>query len=167
MRTRLTIIVAAAIVAVGLGVGLGVGLSGSGNGQSTTSDRQAQLASIQSACQDWMDSVSTEPGTRQWCTDMTQWMSTYMDRYGFGPQTMWGEPGRLSAICEHWLRTSPPSGSPTDAASWCDAMVSWMTTHMGSWSGRGTWGDWMRNGPMASVGNSPSDHGPGRMMGGS
>lgn len=75
------------------------------------------------------------------------------DHYGYGPQMMWGDPGRLRAICEHWLRTSPPSGAPTDATNWCDSMVSWITTHIGNWSGRGTWGDWMRYGPMAAFGD--------------
>jgi len=167
MRIRL-VTVAASVVAAGVGVGLGLGLSGgSGTSPSTAPARlsapsttspstavtASQLTSIQTGCRQWLREASTEPGTAQWCTDMTQWMDTYMGRDGVGPQMMWGDASDLSAICEHWLRTSPPSGAPTDATGWCDSMVTWMTAHIGSWSGRGTWGAWMRSGPMAGFGD--------------
>ena len=63
MRTRLTMILASVFVAVGLGVGLGVGLSGSGNSENTSSVEPAQLASIRTACQQWLK-TTTATGRR-------------------------------------------------------------------------------------------------------
>lgn len=149
MRTRLVILVVAAVGAVGLGAGLGFGLSGNSGTSPGAAVSASQLASIRTACQQWLGDASTEPGTAQWCTEMTQWMNTSMDRHRFGPEMMWGDPSNLRTSCEHWFRTRPPSGAPSDAAGWCDAMVSWMATHVGRWSGRRTWGGWMHYGPMS------------------
>lgn len=154
MRTRFTL-AAAVIVAIGLGVGLGVGLgtsgSGSATGQGTGVSQATQLASLQAGCQQWLDSNPAVRGTAHWCSDMTQWMSTYMARYGVGPQMMWGTSGTLAASCDRWISASSPQGAPADATSWCDSMVAWMNAHVGSWSGRGDWSDWMGNGPMMSL----------------
>ena len=155
MRTRFILIAAAVIVAIGLGVGLGVGLGSSGSGSATglgTGVSQAtQLASLQAGCQQWLDSAPAEPGTAQWCTDMTQRMSTCMDRYGVGPQMMWGSPGSLTASCGRWMSANPQSGAPADAASWCDSMVAWMNAHVGSWGGGGNWSGWTGHGPMMGL----------------
>lgn len=154
VRTRLIIAALAAVVAAGLGLGI-AGFGRPGNTQST-GDNQAALTSIQTGCQQWLDGSPAEPGTTQWCSEMTQWMDGYMNQYGVGPQTMWGDPARLGAICEDWLKASPPSDASTDPTSWCDAMLSWMDANVGSWSGRGSWGAWMQSGPMGSFG-APTD----------
>jgi hypothetical protein len=155
MRTRFIVIAAAVIVAIGLGVGLGVGLGSSGaasaTGPGTGVSQATQLASLQTGCQQWLDSAPAEPGTAQWCTDMTQWMSAYMVRSGMGPQMMWGDPGSLTASCERWISATPPPGAPADATSWCDSMAAWMNAHIGSWGGGGDWSDWMGHGPMMGL----------------
>lgn len=155
MRSRFILIAAAVIVAIGLGVRLGVGQGSSGSGSATglgTGVSQAtQLASLQTGCQQWLDSTPAEPGTTQWCTDMTNWMSTYMDQHGVGPQMMWGSPDSLTASCDRWISASPPSGAPANATSWCDSMADWMNAHVGSWSGRGDWSDWVGHGPMMGL----------------
>jgi hypothetical protein len=46
------------------------------------------------------------------------------------------------------MTTSPPSGTTAAAESWCSSMVSWMTGHMGNWSGHDSWGAWMSQGGM-------------------
>jgi hypothetical protein len=74
-------------------------------------------------------------------------MSQYMTRYGSGPQMMWGDPGRLGSSCERWASEAVPTGV-TSPRSWCNSMVAWMSNHMGSWSSRASWGDWMMRGPM-------------------
>ena len=147
MRTRLALVVGAVVVAVGLGVGLGVGLSGSSSSPGAGLD-QAQLTSIQTGCQQWLTTTPSASAPTQWCGAMTQWMSRYMHRNGFGPQAMWGDPGQLTAVCTRWLQTSPPAGAPADPEQWCTSMVAWMNTHMGSWSGQGSWGGFMHHGPM-------------------
>jgi len=153
MRIRTPILVAAVVVATGLGLGLGVGLGGGSHAPPTTVGA-GQLASIQTACQQWLRNSSTEPGTRRWCTDMTQWMANSVDRGWSEPQTMWGDPARLGASCQRWLGTRSPAGAPKDATAWCLPMVSWMATHVGSWSGRRTWDAWIRHGPMMFVDGS-------------
>ena len=101
MRIRAALVVSAAVVAVGLGVGLGVGLTGPATTTSTTTT-QSQLSSIQGACQQWLAGTPGQPGTGQWCTQMAQWMNRYMNRYGYGPQMMWGDPTSLAQMCDEW-----------------------------------------------------------------
>lgn len=155
MRTRFILIAAVVTVAIGLGVGLGIALGSSGSGSAagpgTGVSQATQLASLQTGCQQWLDSTPAQPGTAQWCTGMTQWMSTYMDRYGVGPQMMLGSPGSLTTSCDRWISASPPPDAPADATSWCDSMVAWMNAHVGSWSGRGDWSGWMGHGPMMGL----------------
>lgn len=144
--------IAAVVVAAGLGVGLALGLGGgSGSDLGTT----AQLTSVRTGCQQWLQDTSAQQGTAKWCDDMAQWISTYMHRYGYGPGMMWAGPSQFRTSCEHWLRTSPPADAgtgATGATGWCDSMVSWMHTHMDRWSGQGTWGGWMGHGPMMGLG---------------
>jgi hypothetical protein len=145
-RTRLSVIAVAVFLAAGLGAGLGVGLSGS-SGQSPTQAATAQLASVRSGCQLWLGATSAHAGTVEWCSDMTEWMSHYMARQGAEPQMMWGNPGRLGVTCKQWLTKNPPTGI-RGSKSWCKSMVAWMSSHVGSWTSRGCWDDWMMRGSM-------------------
>lgn len=143
MRTRAVVLVVALLVVAGLGVGLGVA-AGGWSGSLSRVGAAGRTASIRDGCRQWAERRPTGPGTAQWCTDMAQWMDRSMARYGLGPETMWGDPGRLRAVCERWLGTSAPPGPPPDPTDWCSLMVTWMTTHAGTWVGRATWGSWMR-----------------------
>lgn len=160
-RRRLRWIAAgvAALVVVGGGTALGLVLTGEGTAPTTSTTAQTEeLASIQRACQDWLNASPGQAGSGQWCNKMAAWMSTEINAHGVGPQMMWGDPTSLRSACEHWLAASPPKNAPSDASSWCDEMVSWMRTNVGSWSGRSNWGDWMRHGPMMRAGfETPSD----------
>lgn len=147
MRTCLALVVGAVVVAVGLGVGLGVGLSGSNSSPAASLD-QAQLSSIQTGCQQWLTSAPAASGPAPWCRSMTSWMNRYGQRSGFNPQAMWGDPGQLTSMCTQWLQTSPPAGAPADPGQWCSSMVGWMSAHLGSWSGQGSWSSFMQHGPM-------------------
>lgn len=153
MRVRLVIAVAAAVAAAGLGTGLGIGLGGGSSPSPSTTAGASELASIRTGCEEWLRTTATRAGTAQWCTEMTQWMDSYMGANGYGPQMMWGDPGRLRAACEHWWRTRPRAGAQTDAAGWCEGMAAWMTTHFDRWNDGGTWGSWMRSGPMMGSGS--------------
>ncbi len=106
-RTRLAALAGALIVAAGLGTGLGVGLSGS-SGQSPTAT--AQLTSVRSGCEQWLESAPAQSGTSQLCRDMTDWMSQYMLRDGAEPQMMWGNPSRLASTCQQWTTEKPAMG---------------------------------------------------------
>jgi hypothetical protein len=145
-RTRLAVIAVAVILAAGLGVGLGVGLGGS-SGQSLTQAGTAQLASVQLGCQRWLGATPSQPGTSQLCGEMTEWMSHYMVLHGTGPEMMWGDPSRLASSCEQWITKNPPAAI-TALNGWCRSMVVWMTGHVGSWSSRDNWSDWMMHGSM-------------------
>lgn len=158
MRTRLAIAIAVGVLATGLGVGLAVGLSSSGgpSSPSTGVSQATALASVRTGCQQWLGGAPGQPGTAQWCDEMTKWMATYMARRGLGPQMMWGEPGRLATACEGWMSSSRPPGAPTDPASWCESMASWMNANVSSWGGREDWSEWMRYGPMMGAGTEPT-----------
>ena len=145
-RSRLAVIVVAVLLVAGLGTGLGVGLSNSA-GQSPNQAETAQLASVRLGCRQWLAAAPAPAGTAQLCIDMTEWMSQYMVRDRVGPQMMWGDSSRLGAICERWITENPPAGI-TGSKSWCKSMVAWMSSHVGSWSGRAGWDDWMMRGSM-------------------
>jgi hypothetical protein len=145
-RTRLSVIAVAVLLAAGLGAGLGVGLSGS-SGQSPTQAATAQLASVRTGCQEWLGAAPAAAGTSQWCTDMTEWMSQHMTRYGMDPRMMWGDPNNLGAVCKQWMTEKPPTGV-TSLKNWCGSMVAWMTDHVSSWSSSASWSDWMMRGSM-------------------
>jgi len=141
----LLVTLVAAVVGVGVALGL---LFTQGTNQATP--MAAQLASVQTGCSKWLAADPVATGTVQWCTDMTSWMSQYMDRWGAGPQMMWGDSDHMLSSCHRWMATSPPATTPA-VHSWCSSMVSWMTSHMGSWSGQDSWGAWMSRGQMMGV----------------
>jgi hypothetical protein len=143
-RIRRVILVAVVLVLAASGTTLGLLLTQS----STPVAQVAQLASVQTACKQWLSTNPGQPGTVQWCSEMSDWMSRYMDRYGMGPQMMWGDPNHMLSTCERWMAETPPSGSKTTSRVWCGSMVAWMSAHIGSWSGHDNWGDWMTHGPM-------------------
>jgi len=130
---------------VGAALALGLLLIGS---PATSTPEAAQLASVQTGCTQWLGANPNEPGTVQWCADMASWMSQYMNRSGMGPQMMWGDSDHMLSTCEQWMTTSPPSGTATAPQNWCNSMVSWMTSHIGTGSGQSTWGGWMSHGSM-------------------
>jgi hypothetical protein len=148
-RSRLWLAVVGVAVAavVGGGIALGLVLT-QGTNQTLSPSQSSELASVQTACQRWLSASPGQPGTGQWCSEMAGWMSQEIEHDGIGPQMMWGDPTSFQSACEQWMTTSPPSGAPTNAQSWCDSMVSWMSANVGNWTGRNSWGNWMRYGPM-------------------
>jgi hypothetical protein len=110
------------------------------------SDAASQVAAVRGACESWLDSDTTQPGTANWCTGMAEWMMRRVDRDGIGPEMMWGDPGRMGDACQQWMAASPRDGTEVDAERWCSSMVTWMGDHMGDWSGRVHWDDWMMHG---------------------
>jgi hypothetical protein len=136
---------AAAII--GSGIALGLVLS-NGTNPTLPTDQAAQLTSVQTGCQQWLSADPSQPGSDQWCTQMTNWMEQEIQHNGIGPQMMWGNPTDLQSACDQWMTASSPSGAATNAQGWCSSMVTWMNSNVGTWSGRGSWGGWMRNGPM-------------------
>jgi hypothetical protein len=145
-RVRLRLGLAAAVVVIGAAVTSGL-VPSRGSGQPP---QAAQLVSIQGGCEQWLGSNPGQPGNRRWCTDMGSWTTKHMSSYHVGPQMMWGGPDRMLATCEDWMTASPPSGAATTPTEWCTAMVRWMTSHPGSWSGQASWGGWM-NGTMGDT----------------
>ena len=129
---------------------MGLALSGGTNrgAPSGSSVQAAQLASVRTGCQDWLRTNPSQPGTAQWCDAMAQWMQQHLGRYGAGPQALWGDPSALGAACGQWMAEGPPPGAPARPGAWCGAMTSWMSAHLGQWSGSGSWSDWTRDGPM-------------------
>ena len=130
-------------VVAGLGAALGLLLT---QGTTRAAPGATQLASVRAGCVQWLGANPDVPGSAQWCTEMVGSMSQSMDGAGVGPQMMWGDSDHLVSACERWMATSPSSGPVP--RSWCTSMVSWMTTHMGRWSGQDSWGASMGQGRM-------------------
>ena len=139
VRGRRGVLVVVAVVIVGAAVALGL-LIGS---PAASTPKAAQLASVETACTQWLNANPNQPGTGQWCSAMAGWM----DRSGMGPEMMWGDSDHMLSTCEQWMTTDPPDPS-TALRGWCNSMVSWMTDHMGTWSGQDSWGGWMAHGSM-------------------
>jgi hypothetical protein len=139
------VLVALVAAVVAICVALGLLLT---QGTNQAAPVAAQLASVQAGCTQWLAAKPAQAGTGQWCTEMASWMSQYMDRSGVGPQMMWGDSDHMLSACEQWMTTSPPSGTAAPPQSWCNSMVSWMTSHMRTWSGHDSWGAWMSHGQM-------------------
>jgi hypothetical protein len=62
---------------------------------------------------------------------MVGWMSR---RMGSGPvmgARMWSDPAQMRETCQMWMGTR--TDDATNAATWCGAMVDWMTQNRGSW----------------------------------
>jgi hypothetical protein len=144
-RTRRRLLVVLGVAVAGVGIVLSILLTQDTNQGVPVA---TQLASVQSGCSQWLDANPGEPGTGQWCSEMASWMSHYMDRSGVGPQMMWGSSDQILSTCEQWMTTSPPSGTTTVPKSWCSSMASWMSNHVGSWTGQNSWGGWMSHSPM-------------------
>lgn len=145
------LVVAALVLALVVGVGIGVAVTDDDGGSTSVAGSQ-QVAAWRQACQQWADGYGTDrasgPGTG-WCHGMTDWMYDQMRDGTMGPMMMWGDPERMRDACRRWADTDASGTSSTDASTWCDAMVTWMTDHIGNW---GDWDDddwdgWM-HGPM-------------------
>jgi len=137
------------LVAAVLGAGVALGLLFT-QGTNQATPVAAQLAAVHAGCSKWLAADPAQTGTAQWCTEMTSWMSRYMERSGVGPQMMWGDSVHMLSACDRWMATSQPA-TTTSVQSWCSAMVSWMTSHIGGWSGQDSWGAWMSHGQMMGV----------------
>jgi hypothetical protein len=119
-----------------------------GNTTTLAAQPAAQVSSLQQGCQRWLTQDSTRGQTTTWCTGLAGWMSEHMATTGMGPQMMWGGPEQVRSTCRQWVTAEPSKTDSVNGADWCDSMVDWMGTHMGNWSGRGDWNDWMMHGPM-------------------
>lgn len=141
---------AAVVVVAAVGVvGYLVGRDGSSRDDATDPGAvAAQVAALREGCDRWAH-TEPPPARDQWCAGMATWMLDYMGTSGVGPQMMWGDSARLRSTCREWVGHDPADGPPLrDASGWCDRMVEWMNDHMGAWSGRSDWGDWMMHGSM-------------------
>jgi hypothetical protein len=139
-------VLAGLVAAVGIAaVAAGVLIARDDDNQDSVGS-SSQVASVSAACQSWLDSDPTQPGTAGWCNGMADWMTQRMTQGGMGPQMMWGDPDRMRDTCQQWMTANPPGGTDVDAQSWCDSMVGWMSDHMGDWSGRDDWDDWTMHG---------------------
>jgi len=140
-RRRWTLLVAAIVlVAAGLGVGLWIGPSrdDASSGQASTA---VQVSDVNQACTNWMMSgSSTQAGASSWCADMTGWMNQQVSNGRTMGPMMWGDPDRMLASCQSWVRSNDAGAPPL---SWCDEMITWMRQHM-----NGDWDGWMMNGSM-------------------
>jgi hypothetical protein len=134
----LVAVLAVAVVAAGLLI------ANDGGNSNAASNTSTQIASVRAACQNWLDSDQTQPGSAGWCNGMADWMTQRMGQ-AMGPQMMWGDPERMRATCQQWMTSNPPAGATVDAQSWCDSMVAWMSDRIGDWNGSGDWDDWMMN----------------------
>jgi len=140
---RRRIVIASAALLLGCAVLLGVLLS---RGSSPASG-STQLASIRSGCEQWL-STTSQRVSDQPCVSMIDWMSQDMKQFGTGPQMMLGTADDMLTTCEQWMSGNPQGGSVVTRQQWCNAMVTWMTSHMGRWAGHGDWGNWTMNGSM-------------------
>jgi hypothetical protein len=145
-RPVAVLVIALVAVVAAAGVAIGWLIARDEGNQTTTADSTAQVASVQQACQQWLIDSATQAGSAAWCSSMAEWMSEQMAANRMGPQMMWGDPDQMRETCQQWL-TDRPAGVDVDAQQWCDDMVDWMDEHMGEWSGRNEWGDWMDHGP--------------------
>jgi hypothetical protein len=57
---------------------------------------------------------------------------TGLGRTGSG--MTWGDPDRARETCQEWMDDNPSASASAgvDARQWCDAMVDWMSDHMGT-----------------------------------
>ncbi len=153
---RMLLVGIGALAAIGVLAGV---LVARNRNQAATTDAGAQVASVQTACQQWLGARATPspPGGSSWCTDMARWMASEMNQHAESASQVWGDPSHMLATCDRWMVASPsPGGATGDPQTTCRSLVDWMSAHMASWSGWTSWEDWMRHGPGM--------HGPG--MGG-
>ena len=140
-----TLGVAVAAVAGGIAIGLA---PTQGTTPTFSATQSAQLTSVQAGCRQWLSASPTQPGTGRWCQQMTTWMKQQIERGGVGPEMMWGNPASMLSACQRWMTAGRSAGDGSTAQSWCASMGSWMSANVGAWSGRSSWGGWMRSGPM-------------------
>lgn len=95
----------------------------------------AQLASVESGCDDWAASATTTSPSDTWCSGMVGWMSDRMNGAMMG-SGMWAGPDELRASCREWADDSPDQSGDSPAST-CDGMVAWMDAHAA-----GGWGMW-------------------------
>ena len=148
--SRSSTIAALAGTGVVLAVAVGVLATRDGGTQTLTVQPAAAVSSLEHGCQQWLAQDPTPAGTSASCTAMGTWMAGHMTSSGMGPAMMWGGPDQLGSMCRQWTTDDPAATGPATGndADWCASMATWMSTHMGSWTGRSDWGDWMAHGPM-------------------
>lgn len=124
------------VAAVAFGAGYALG-----SHPDTTPARSsvAQLASVESGCNNWAASAPPTSASSGWCSGMVGWMSDRMGHAMMG-SGMWAGPGQLRASCRQWADDSPDQ-SGDSAASTCDDMVAWMDGHA-----ENGWGMWTMHG---------------------
>lgn len=118
------------------------------NGTNLALQPAAHVSSLQQGCGQWLAQDAAESETPGWCAGLTEWMTHHMGATGMSPQMMWGSPEQMRASCRQWINDDSTAAGTLDGQDRCDAMVEWMNRHMGTWSGRQNWGDWMMHGPM-------------------
>lgn len=142
---------------IGALVGAGVLVAGTvgmfvvrddGDSTSLTVQSAAQVSSLREGCEQWLTQAPARTRTPSGCPALTAWMSEHMAATGTEPQMMWGGPAQMRTTCRQWVTAEPSGTGAVNGADWCDAMVDWMGAHLGTWSGRGDWDEWMMHGPM-------------------
>ena len=148
-RSRVPLLIAAAVLVVLVGVIAGVIASRGDDSTDVDASLGAQqLASIQQACAQWYDGhTGSAAPSSAWCDDMVDWMTDQVRSRQMMGSMMWSDPDQMLATCQQWMSSSTTAGGSTpNGSAWCGQMVTWMTQHMGDWDrwDRG----WMMNGPM-------------------
>jgi hypothetical protein len=124
---------------------IGIAVSRDDRSSSSGALTARQLASIQQTCHQWSgSSASSAHGTtnRAACTAMSDWMTQQLRGARTTGPMMWANATTMRDTCRQWMATGTAGVSGTNAQTWCDDMVSWMTRHIGNWH------RWMTNGHM-------------------
>ena len=117
------------------------------DGRSGTTDQalvSQRIAATQSACQQWLGSSGSTPGTPNtgWCGAMGAWMSGQMTN-GHMTSGAWASPQSMVDACRQWSTTATSTPSGADPTAWCQQMVTWMTQRMGGWNNSDDWDNHM------------------------
>jgi len=148
-------IAGAAVVVALIAIAVAVVVLTRDDSTDTTTLGSQRVAATRDACRQWYGASRDAAGPmppRGWCDDMAGWMTDQMTDGRMMGTTMWASPRAMVDACRSWAATSPTSATTATTATsapalgWCDAMVGWMSQHMGTWSGSEDWDDHMDDG---------------------
>lgn len=142
-RRWLTAIVVAAVLVAGIAVGIGFTNRHDTQNQASAN---SQVAVLNQACNNWLNTEPSATTPKTWCNDMTGWMNQQIANGSMNPELMWANPDQMLTTCRAWMNTNPSADRPNN---WCNTAMAGLWQHMSNgWNDRGDWDNWMTDHPM-------------------
>lgn len=115
------------LLLVATAVALGAGVAIGRHAETPALNSTAQLARVQSGCEQWVSLAKADTPEGGWCAQMTSWMGDRISG-GMMGSSMWDGPGQLRGSCRQWADENGQAAT-SSAGSSCDDMVTWMSDH--------------------------------------